>query len=49
MIHYKDDETDRELKEKVNKMTLHQKDVENHTLRKHKDMDLKYFPVDEGY
>ena len=50
MMHYKDDETDRELKEKVNKMTLHKGDVDHHTLDHKHDRDLKHFQhMDEGY
>ena len=44
-----DDETDREIREKLNHITMHEKDVERHTLDHKHHKDLKHIRLDEGY
>lgn len=46
--YHDDDEHDRELRRKVNHMTMSEEDIERHTLQK--DKKLKRFrDLDEGY
>jgi len=50
MKYQDDDEHDREIREEVNKRTMHQSDVEHHTLKHGKDKDLMHLHnLDEGY
>ena len=53
-MRYKDDdEQDREIREKLNRMTMHEKDVDNHSI-KHKytkigNIKAPNITIDEGY
>lgn len=49
MRYHDDDEHDKELREGVNKMTLHEKDIERHSLDHRRHKDLKHLQIDEGY